>query len=113
MQADQPERRRSIRFPLQMQVSFRPNGHSAKWFSGKTLNISSSGILVQPAAELPRGQKIQMMVDWPEMLDGKIPLRLMVQGRVVRSTSEEAAIHFERFEFRTAKEPLRPAVGAA
>jgi len=97
------ERRGSIRFPLELDLSYRLNPRSVEWISGKTVNISSSGILIE-AVPLPiRGSVVQMALQWPQMLDNRVPLQLVVRGKVVRSGAGRAAMMFQRFEVRTVR----------
>jgi len=98
------ERRGSIRFPLELDLNYRVNPRSVEWISGKTVNISSSGILIE-AVHLPvRGSVVHMVLEWPQRLDNRVPLRLVVRGRVVRAAgARQAAIMFQRIEFRTAR----------
>jgi hypothetical protein len=101
------DRRLGIRFPIEMELNYRVGAKSAKWVPGRTINISSSGILIRTDAVPVEGSKVQMALTWPQMLDNRVPLRLVVDGRVVRAGEGQAAVTFQRFEFRTAKDPGR------
>ena len=101
------DRRRNIRFPLEMDLRYRVTARAGEWVDGRSVNISSSGMLLRAESLPVRGSKVQMAVHWPKLLDDRVPLRLVVQGRVVRADGGHAAVTFERFEFRTAKEPGR------
>jgi len=51
------------------------------------------------------GALVEMSIEWPSMIDGRIPLQLVAVGRILRreeccGTSRFAAT-FERYEFRT------------
>lgn len=106
------DRRRNIRFPLEMELRYRPTARAGEWVDGRSVNISSSGLLLRSSSVPQRGSKVQMAVTWPKLLDDRIPLRLVVQARVVRADGDQAAVRFDRFEFRTAKEPGRAGGGA-
>ena len=97
------ERRGSIRFPLELDLSYRLNPRSVEWVSGKAVNISSSGILIEAVPLLIPGRVIHMQLQWPHKLDNRVPLRLVVRGKVVRSGADQAAIMFQGFEFRTVR----------
>ncbi len=100
------ERRENVRFPLELDLSYRVNPRSVECVSGKTVNISSSGILIE-AVPLPvTGRVVHIALEWPHKLDNRVPLRLVVRGRVVRAGAGQAAIMYERFEFRTARMPI-------
>lgn len=96
------DRRLGIRFPIEMELTYRVGAKSLPWTSGRTINISSSGILVRTDAAPVRGSKIQMALAWPKLLDDRVPLQLVVNGQVVRAGAGQVAVEVQRFEFRTA-----------
>jgi hypothetical protein len=71
---------------------------------GRTVNMSSSGMLFVADRVLAPGRKVEVLVQWPVKLDEQVGLKLIVLGEVVRVGSEgpiQAAIRIERHEFRT------------
>jgi c-di-GMP-binding flagellar brake protein YcgR len=97
------ERRESSRFPLQEEVRYRiihPKPTYAQ-SSGKSLDISSGGILFTTQEPLPVGRVVEIAVNWPARLDGTCPLQFVATGRVVRSEAARAAVRIERYEFKT------------
>ena len=96
------DRRLGIRFPIEMELNYRVGTKSAEWIAGRTINISSSGILVRTDYLPVRGSKVQLALAWPPLLDKRVPLRLVVEGHVVRAGAGQVAVTFQRFEFRTA-----------
>ena len=71
---------------------------------GQTLNLSSSGILVESRQQkVSVGTRLEVSVEWPMMLDGTSPLQLVVRGRVVRSEMFRFAVLFQSYQFRTMK----------
>jgi c-di-GMP-binding flagellar brake protein YcgR len=97
------ERRESSRFPLQQEVQYRVLNSRAEKISGvgRTLDMSSSGILFSTEQRLHLGRLVEVAVNWPAWLDGKCPLKFVAVGRVVRSEPFSAALKIERYEFRT------------
>ena len=51
------------------------------------------------------GEHVRISVEWPEPLDGRIALQLIVEGRVVRCDPAAFAVTFHHYEFRTEKRP--------
>ena len=51
--------------------------------------------------EIRGGVKVEISIEWPSLLDGRIPLQLVTVGRVVRSAGVSFALSFERYQFRT------------
>ena len=100
------DRRVHQRFPLHLSVHCAPRGsHSASsQANGTSLNIGSGGILLRIPAGIGAfepGQFLRVAMEWPARLDGKIPLRLVAEGKVLRVGGSEAALEIIRHEFRT------------
>lgn len=95
------DRRRAIRFPLEMDLRYRNGVRQGLWSSGQSINISSSGLLMRTDDLLLPGMKIEVAIHWPQKLDDRVPLQLLVKGRVARSLLTGVAVEFQRFEFRT------------
>jgi c-di-GMP-binding flagellar brake protein YcgR len=97
------ERRRHNRYPVKEDVRYRVLQSKAVQVSGsgRTLDISSGGILFTTSERLEPGQLVEVAVNWPATLNHTCPLRLVATGRVVRSDSDTAAVRIDRFEFRT------------
>jgi len=68
---------------------------------GRSVNISSSGILFTTEHVLIPGRRVELAIDWPAQLDGKCALKLVARGRVVRFEGERAALEILQHEFRT------------
>lgn len=100
---DLNERRSSERFAIELDTHYRvlsaksgeENG------SGRTINMSSKGVLFVTDRELVPGRRLELAINWPVQLDRKVPLKLIARGRVVRANNGCAAVHIEQHEFRT------------
>jgi len=68
---------------------------------GKTLNMSSGGVLFTTESTLPEGERVELAVSWPAQLNDTLPLKLVAMGRLVRSVDMQAAIAIEKYEFKT------------
>ncbi len=69
--------------------------------SGKTVNMSSSGVLFTTDQILPPGRRVELSINWPAQLDNKCALKLVARGRVVRFEAGRAALEILQHEFRT------------
>jgi hypothetical protein len=69
---------------------------------GKTLNVSSGGVLFEAKGALPADSPIEILMNWPFLLDGVCSLKLVIRGSVVRSDSQLVAVRTRLHEFRTA-----------
>ena len=74
---------------------------------GRTINISSSGVLFTSQHMLLPGRRLELSISWPAQLDNKCALKLVARGRVVRFEDGRAAIEIQQYEFRTQSSILR------
>jgi hypothetical protein len=51
--------------------------------------------------EITLGAEVEMTLEWPFLLDGRIPLQLFATGRVVRRGASGFGATIDRHEFRT------------
>jgi len=93
------DRRRHRRFPITAYGECLLHGRRAEVV---TTDISSAGILVQSADTLPIDATVELRMDWPALLDGRYPLRLVVAGKVLRTTTRGTVIRVARYEYRLA-----------
>ena len=106
------DRRTSKRFAIQQEILYKILDHRSAFpesGSGKTLDISSGGMLFETKQRLRAGKRVEVSVNWPAMLDGACPLKLVALGRVVRAEDNRAAMHIEQHEFRTRRNKELPA----
>jgi hypothetical protein len=98
-----PDRRGNSRFPVTEEVHYRVLHAKSLDVSGtgRTLNISSGGILFTTEQQLPLGRLAEISVNWPARLGGTCPLKFVAVGRVVRAERSKAAVRIERYEFKT------------
>jgi len=108
-QSPSPDRRAATRFALTLEVSYSlPGGGApAETGSGRTIDLSSSGLSFTTGRPLVTGQKLALSIDWPVLLDGAIKLQLVMSGVVVRTNGTVAALRITRHEFRTRRAVLR------
>ena len=97
------DRRQSDRFPIEREVKYRvlTKRSGEEMGDGKTINISSSGILFSSEHMLLPGRRLEVSISWPAQLNNKTALRLVARGRVVRFEQGRAAIEIQQYEFRT------------
>lgn len=98
------ERRSADRFPIEREVRYRilTKRNTYEEGVGKTINISSSGVLFTTDQILIPGKRIELSISWPAQLDNKCQLKLVARGRVARLEQGRAAIEIQQYEFRTA-----------
>ena len=104
------ERRKSSRFPIEREVRYKTLNQRAEILAGlgKTLNISSSGVLFTSDHDLPVGTRLEVSISWPAQLNEKCLLNLVARGRVTRNNKGQLALQIQQYEFRTQSRPSTP-----
>jgi hypothetical protein len=94
------------RYPITLELQYKllSGGRVEQLGVGRTLNVSSGGVLFESDDLLPAGGPIELAMNWPFLLEGICSLKLVMRGRIVRCdpNSKAAAVKAEYHEFRTA-----------
>lgn len=104
LETDVPvERRAKKRFVMSREIRYRvlEQDKIIAVGSGKTLNLSSSGVAFVTKDELPVGAYMELSIAWPALLENRCPLQLIGFGRVLRSSGGTVAATIQQYEFRT------------
>jgi c-di-GMP-binding flagellar brake protein YcgR len=107
VQAAEPnttDRRVSNRLPIEREVRYQVLGGkqaARQTGSGKTLNMSSGGVLFTTESGLPEGAHVELAISWPAKLDDATRLKLVAKGVLIRSADNQAAISIQSYEFKT------------
>lgn len=114
-QTQDADRRRADRFAIEREIRYRAlnkrGGEEAG--EGKTVNMSSSGVLFTAPQILRPGRRIELAINWPAQLDNKCALKLVARGRIVRFENGLAAMEIQQYEFRTQSSSQGAAAGLA
>ena len=103
------ERRSRIRFPLVMRVRYRTfEPGSSRSGEGWVVNISRTSMLVSAEHTVHMGKRMELNLEWPCLLHGRTPLRLVAAGEVVRCDASSFAVKLVGHQFRTAKSKITP-----
>lgn len=97
------ERRATRRYPISSDLYYRIL-HRKKVIEcgrGRTIDISSTGLLFESNLTLPRGLKIEICIDWPALSDR---LELCAEGRIVRGKKNCTAVRIRKYSFREKQE---------
>ena len=97
------DRRSKRRYPIHLDVQYKLLKHRRVEHlgSGRTLNISSGGVLIETDGLMPASGPIELALNWPFLLHGSCNLKLVIRGRIVRTNNKSIAIKAEFHEFRT------------
>jgi hypothetical protein len=101
------ERRKSSRFPIERELRYKTLNQRSEILAGngKTLNISSSGVLFTSDHDLAVGTRLEVSISWPAQLNEKCLLNLVARGRITRHTKGQLALQIQQYEFRTQSRP--------
>ena len=97
--------RRHRRYPVSLNVTYKlfwQNGKIARLGSGQTLDVSSGGACFECVDPFPSTGTIELTTNWPCLLEGVCPLKLVMRGRIVRVDGGRIAVEAQHHEFRTA-----------
>jgi c-di-GMP-binding flagellar brake protein YcgR len=100
------QRRSTGRYPVAADVAYQLGTEARRLGEGcgRSVNISSSGILIATETGLPVGVAIALQIAWPAKLNQFVALNLHIEGRTVRSSGNHAAVVIIRYEFRTRRQ---------
>lgn len=96
------DRRSRVRYALRLSLHYKVlNEAEAAAGAGTTRNLSSSGVAFEVLETLRPGAYVELAIEWPVALNGSVPLKLVVVGRVAWNEGGLAAVRMRRFEFHT------------
>jgi hypothetical protein len=111
--ADSAERRSDQRYPIALQLQYKLIGKSQiqRLGFGRTVNISSHGVLFELDDVAPASGQMELALNWPFMLEDSCGLKLVIRGNILRTEEKIIALKAEFHEFRTARRSFceRPA----
>jgi hypothetical protein len=110
MKVIQSERRGNRRYHLELDVRYKVLRRGGVLFegTGKTVDISTRGLMFATPALIPVGAQIEITVSWPIRVSGIYPIQLSVMGYVVRSDAGGTGVRMTIREFQNAA--MRPAL---
>lgn len=97
-------RRRNLRFPLRLGVTCRWTGpvtHAGRIVVSESMNISSKSLVLATTEPFQPGQVLEASIDWPVLLDQRVNLSLIVEGKVIRAGVDHAVVEIEKYWFKT------------
>ena len=98
------DRRGAARFLIQQEVRYKLLGKRAAGEAGigRTIDMSSSGILFKIEQGSVSGKLLELSISWPVKLNDNTPLKMVASGRVTRVDRGRAAVEILKHEFRIA-----------
>ena len=90
-------RRDQQRFPISTPVKYIVEKVEGE---GVTCNVGSDGLLMKTTCVFPQGKRIELSLDWPATLDGRLPLRLDILGKILWSNVRGTAVEILSYKYR-------------
>ena len=108
------ERRLSGRYKVGLAIQVRGSeGRTvSRWRTGKTCDISTSGVMFRCGQTLPVNAQVEMIIDWPAKQDNLYPIFLLAAGDVVRIRGRKMAVRMSFCRMVIEKAPTKPMVAA-
>jgi len=99
------DRRSSERFEMERDLEIKVTGKKddTRHSTGKTVNMSSSGILFSCGIPLNVGTKVEANISWPAQINGAVSLELFAQGVIVRIGVGVVAMRIEKYDFKISR----------
>ena len=98
------------RYPIALDLQYKllNKGRVERFGFGRTVNISSGGVLFEAndileTNDLRDNSGIILKMNWPVLLYEGCALSLVLSGRIVRNDAARLAVRIEHLEFRTAR----------
>jgi hypothetical protein len=107
------DRRSDRRYPITLPLQYKliRKGQSQSLGFGRTLNISTHGVLFEVDHVVPASGRIELALNWPFTLQGSCCLRLVMRGSILRTDEKTIALKAEFHQFRTAGRSLCERIG--
>ena len=97
------ERRTKRRIPFERDCRIRllQSNLRLEALSSRTINMSSSGVLLNTTCRWDSGTMLEVAIHWPTQLDEQCRLKLVARARVIRCDGNQVACAIDGYEFRT------------
>src|ERR1035441_10116902 len=92
------ERRSNPRYPLDSDMAYKivQGQRVLEAGSGRTVNMSASGVLFESTRALPVGANVELSIAWPVRLGNKVRLQLRIMGCTMWSGNSFTALRIQR-----------------
>lgn len=103
--------RKKHRFPMHRELRYKVLHDEVIVESGMgyTIDVGSGGVAFRIDSILTPGMMVELSISWPVLLEDTCPVRLVVLGRVLRSSLRASVCSMIKYEFRTQGRALRAA----
>ncbi len=98
------DRRSARRYPIKLELAWTliVRNRVRDCGTGQTVDLSSDGACFD-GGPFPLKANIELSIQWPVLLDQKIPMQLRIWGKIMRSDEVGTAIRITKHEWMTRK----------
>lgn len=107
------DRRSHRRYPVSVDIEYRfvsPAGH-VQVGRGRTVNVSSGGVLFEAEVAIPVNTTIELSISWSLRSEDQVQRELHATGKTVRVEDRHVAVKFDHSLFRKARTPNDRRIG--
>jgi hypothetical protein len=98
-------RRSKVLFPINLPVRYKTGYKTGSSGAGRVVNIGSTHVMVACTHRLRVGTPVELVIEWPARLEGRIPIHLMMCGAVVRVDISGFAVGYCQYRFQLVEDP--------
>lgn len=89
-------------YPIQLDLRYKTlNPNSIVAGTGKTLEISSTGIVFTADGPIEPGTKLELSMAWPAVLDDRVALQLVSEVKITGREGQTLRADIWKYHFRT------------
>jgi hypothetical protein len=89
-------------YPIQLDLRYKVlNPNSTVAGTGKTLEISSTGIVFTADGPIEPGTKVELSMAWPALLDNCVALQLVSEVKITGREGQTLRANIWKYNFRT------------
>lgn len=91
-------------YPMKLDVRYKIRSRALGVMatgSGYTSSIGSRRIVFTGDQPVPKGARVEVSVAWPALLENRVRIQLVVQGRTAAADGARIMVDIAHYEFRT------------
>ena len=91
------------RYSLELDLRYKVmrKGEVTQYGVGRTYELSSTEVHFKIDESLPLAAEMELMLEWPLLLNGTCRLQLVIFGCLIKHRRERSILEIARYEFRT------------
>lgn len=91
----------AAQYPIAMEIKYKIRSRPQRLGMGQTSWISSREVVFTTDQPIEEGALLEISVAWPALLNSRVPLQLVIEGRIVSCRETELVARILKHHFRT------------